>query len=331
MKSLRFIEYEASREIPNIVVDGSPNESTMLTLTHWPGIGQPAGLGADLSAQMAFKYISSGDPVDVEGVTNNHFDQDGLVSMFALIEPDLAERHRELLIDVAAAGDFATYQHRQAAQTSMAIATYADLDRSPFAADLAGPYADQCAMLYERLLNQLLDMVLHPERFAELWIDEDRQLTDSEAALANGAITIEEHPEIDLAVVDIAESEPQRAGHRFAANEYVGAHPMAINNATDCFRILQVHGRSYTYTDRYESWVQYRSRRPLGRVDLRPVADALTAADAETAWTAQAPSSLTPQLSTNHESSLDRSSVLQYLTDHLRSAPSAWNPYDTSP
>jgi hypothetical protein len=329
--SLRYIDYEASRAIPNIVVDGSPNEGTVLTLTHWPGIGQPAGLAADLSAEMAFQYVSSGGTIDAGGVTNNHFDQDGLVSMYALIEPDRADRHRELLVDVAAAGDFATYRHRQAARASMAIATYSDPNRSPIAADLTGSYADQCAALYERLLDQLLDLVLDSERFAELWTDEDRQLADSETALANGAITIEEHAALDLAVVDIAENEPRRSGHRFAANEYVGAHPMAINNATNCFRILQVHGRSYTYTDRYESWVQYRSRRPLRRVDLRPLAEALTAADTETAWTAQAPSTLTPQLSATHESSLDRATVLQHLTDHLRSAPPAWNPYDTSP
>jgi hypothetical protein len=182
-------------------------------------------------------------------------------------------------------------------------------------------------VLYGRLLERLLDMVLHPEEFSDLWVDEDCELTASEAALATGAITIEERTDVDLAVVDIAEREPERRGHRFAANEFVGVHPMAINNATDCFRILQVHGRRYTYTDRYESWVQYQSRRPLPRVDLRPLADALTAIDTATAWTASSPSSLTPQLQTAEESSLDRKAVIGHLIDHLRSAPHAWNPY----
>ena len=47
---MRYDDYEASRSTPNIVVDGSPNESTVLTLTHWPGIPAPAGLARDLSA-----------------------------------------------------------------------------------------------------------------------------------------------------------------------------------------------------------------------------------------------------------------------------------------
>lgn len=324
---LRYLEYNASRDVANIVVDGSPNAGTVLTLTHWPGLGQPAGLEADLSAQMAFKFVSSGTAADAEVVTNNHFDQDGLVSMYALIEREDALRYRDLLIDVASAGDFATYRFRQAAQASMALATYADPIRSPFAADLNGPYEQQCAVLYERLLERLPEVVLHPERFSELWVDEDRELSASEAALASGAITIEERTDVDLAVVDIAESEPQRRGHRFAADEFVGVHPMAINNATARFRLLQVHGRRYTYTDRYESWVQYRSRRPLPRVDLRPLADMLTAIDTATAWTASGPSSLTPQLHTVDESSLDRADVVDRIIDYLRSAPHAWDPY----
>jgi hypothetical protein len=327
--SFRYLEYNASRDVPNVVVDGSPNESTVLTLTHWPGMTQPAGLAADLSAQMAFEFVRRGLQTDAGVVTNNHLDQDGLVAMYALVEPDEALRHQELLVDVAAAGDFATYRYRQAAQASMAIATYADPHRSPIAADLTGPYEEQCAVLYDRLLGRLLNMALHPEEFSELWTDEDRQLTASEAALASGAITIEERADVDLAIVDIAASEPQRRGHRFAADEYVGVHPMAINNATGCFRILQVHGRRYTYTDRYESWVQYRTRRPLPRVDLRPLADALTAVDHETVWTASSPSSLTAQLQTAQESSLDRTVVVDSLIEHLQSAPFAWNPYDT--
>ena len=86
--SLRYLEYSASRDVPNVVVDGSPNESTVLTLTHWPGIAQPAGLAADLSAQMAFEFVRSGEPVDADVVTNNHLDQDGLVAMYALVAPE---------------------------------------------------------------------------------------------------------------------------------------------------------------------------------------------------------------------------------------------------
>ena len=42
-RPMRFLGYEHSRDVANIVVDGSPNESTVLALTHWPGIPQPPG------------------------------------------------------------------------------------------------------------------------------------------------------------------------------------------------------------------------------------------------------------------------------------------------
>jgi hypothetical protein len=325
--TIRYCPYNATTEMANIVVDGSPNASTVLTLTHWPGLAQPVGLQADLSAQMAYRYVRGDPTVDADVVTNNHFDQDGLVAMLALVDPDDALRHEELLVDVAAAGDFATYRHPQSALASMAIATYADPVRSPIASQLTGPYDSQCTVLYETLLEEVVAMVTEPDRFRELWADEADQLDASENALRRGAITIDERPELDLAIVTIDVSEPERSGHRFAANEYRGAHPMAINNATGCFRILQTYGRRYTFTDRYESWVQYRSSRPLPRVDLRPLADELSSADSGIAWTASSPSSLTPQLDSNGESSLDPTAVLDHLARHLRTAPPAWNPY----
>lgn len=326
--ALRFCEYGASAHQANVVVDGSPNAGTVLTLTHWPGIAQPPGLGADLSAEMAFRFLRTGDEPGAEFVTNNHFDQDGLVAMVALIDPETALRHEALLTDVAAAGDFSTYRFREAARASMAIWTYADGHRSPIASQLTGSYPEQCAVLYDTLLDLVIAIADDPMRHRELWADEDAQLTATEDALASGRITIEEHPGVDLAVVRIAADEPERTGHRFASETFAGAHPMAINNATSRMRLLQVHGGSYRYTDRYETWVQYRSRRLLPRVDVRPLAAELTAAEHRGAtWTASPPSALTPAMTVTDESSLDADVVIRHLTRHLVAAPPAWDPY----
>ena len=199
----RFAGYSASATEPNVVVDGSPNEGTVLTLTHWPGYPQPAGFQFDLSAEMAFHYLD--EPIDhppAEVVTNNHFDQDGLVGLHALIEPELSLHHRQLLIDVAAAGDFSTYRDRRAARASMMIAAYADPDRSPLAGHLVGPYDEQCVVLYAETLPLLVPMIVDGERFRDLWMEEDAELTASEHAIANGVVTIEE-PDIGLAVTTI--------------------------------------------------------------------------------------------------------------------------------
>ena len=46
---LRYEPYDASIGVPNVVVDGSPNASTVLTLSHWPQLRAPDGLADDLS------------------------------------------------------------------------------------------------------------------------------------------------------------------------------------------------------------------------------------------------------------------------------------------
>jgi hypothetical protein len=327
--TLRFLDYEASTDIPNIVVDGSPNRSTVLAISHWPAIPNRFGLAGDLSAEMAFSYLD--DPPAhpaAEVVTNNHFDQDGLVGIAALTRPD-ALGYRELLVDVAAAGDFGTYRFRAAARASMAIAAYADPDRSPIADQLTGlPYDEQVPVLYEETLPLLLPMATEPARFRGLWADEDAVLTASEQAIADGVVVIEEQPDLDLAVVIVPDSLELTGGHRFASEESPGLHPMALHNATDRSRVLVAHGRRYRYVDRYETWVQYRSRRLPSRVDLAPLAAALTALETgAVAWEATPPSTMTPVLVSSDESTLDLDRVRSELARHLAVAPAAWDPY----
>jgi hypothetical protein len=309
---MRYLDYEASESEPNIVVDGSPNAGTALTLTHWPGFSAPPGLARDLSAQMAFAYLDTPpDHPPAEIVTNNHFDQDGLVCIFALTNPDEAIEHRELLIDVAAAGDFATYRDRRAARASMVLARKG-------AAETSCSYSQFTDQLYRELLPHLLDITLNNDRYRELWADEDADLSASEEAIANGIVTIDERPDLDLAIVTIPDTEPVRHGHRFGGDEFEGLHPMAIHNATDRFRLLIAHGRRYRYIDRYETWVQYQSRPTLPRVDMRPLATELTALETGAVeWKAAAPGSLAPELEHSDESSLDAHLLRDIVIRHL--------------
>src|SRR6185436_2936891 len=141
MSRFMYAGYSASEAVPNVVIDGSPNAQTVLTLTHWPGYPQPAGYHFDLSAEMAFHFID--EPIAhplADVVTNNHYDQDGLVGLHALIDPEQSLLHRQLLIDIASAGDFAKTSDRGAARASMTIDAYADPERSPIAERLTGSY-----------------------------------------------------------------------------------------------------------------------------------------------------------------------------------------------
>lgn len=333
MTDLRFVPYEDAAEVPNVVVDGSPNRSTVLTVSHWPGMPTPDGLAADLSAQMAFRYLDAGAGLHApaEAVTNNHFDQDGLVGIFALVDPEAARSQRTLLEDVAAAGDFGTYRDRRAARMSMVLAAYADPARSPLgAAALAGPYPHICAALYSELLGRLPSLAADLDELNDLWTDEDAELSAAEAAIDSGRVTIEELRHVDLAVVTVPEGAPGRGGHRFAHGIVPGLHPMAVHNATDRFRILQIRGRRYELAYRYETWVQYRSRRPLPRADLAPLADQLNEQETgDASWSADGVDTLTPRLhlADGDESSLDPEQFTALVVAHLEAAPAAFDPY----
>src|SRR5262245_61496807 len=112
---MQFVPYTNVEAVPNVIVDGAATRNTVLTLSHWPKSGTPADLRADTSAAIVFNYLDSPRfHVGASAVSNNHFDEDGLVGIFAMLNPALAAAHRDLLIDAAQAGDFGVFKTRHA-------------------------------------------------------------------------------------------------------------------------------------------------------------------------------------------------------------------------
>jgi hypothetical protein len=323
---VKFVPYQLLDGQPSLVVDGSPAPGTVLTVTHWPGYPPPAGIEDDLSAQMAFRLLERPDllPAEAEAVSNNHFDQDGLVSTYALVAPDDAVERRPFLEDVAFAGDFAVCRDRDAARVSMLLSALADGD------DLPGDYTERTSVLYEDVLGRLPELCDHVERHRDVWGDEDATLEASDAAFEDGRAVIEEWPDVDLAVVTVAEDTPVAGGHRFSADWVSGLHPMAVNTRTERVTLAQLRGRRYDVELRYEGWVQLQSRPVRPRRDLAPLAARLQ--DEETGdavWSSTPVSRLLPQLhlGDGQESSIAPDRFVELLIDHLRTAPPAWDPF----
>ena len=314
-----------------MIVDGAATDHTVLTLSHWPHSGTPAELADDLSAQIVFRYLDRPDlKAGADIVSNNHIDEDGLVSVWAMVNPEEAQLRRDLLIDVAAAGDFGTYQDRRAARIAFAISTYADPDQSPLGSELATlEYPDLVVALFDELLPQLGAICDGIDARRTLWEAEDAILTESQAGIASGAVTIDEVRGLDLAVVTVPEHWERRRVHRFTQRRTEVIHPMAVHNATNCLRVLVVQGRRYRFYDRYESWVQYVTRKPMPRVDLTPLAARLSGLEREGNWHADGADYIAPVLRLRgaEESSVDLTSFRGELERHLADAPPAWDPY----
>lgn len=332
MLPLSFVADHLISGIPNVVVDGSPNADTVLTLSHWPGMPTPVELRDDLSAQIVFHALDEPPRFDgVQAVTNNHFDQDGLTGIFTLTHPGIAVEQRELLIDVARAGDFGTFRSRTAARLAMTIAALDDDERSPLpSSTLDAPYPQRCADLYQWALPQVEQMLAHPDAWKHLWADEDAHLEHGLQAIATGAVAIVERAAVDLAIVDVPAQWGRRSTHRFTQIWTESVHPMAVNNSTDCLRVVLVQGQRYRLELRYESWVMFMSRPVLPRPDLRVLADQLTAMESGGAvWTADRPGALTPKLSLadDAESSLEPRAFVAEVERFLAIAPPAWDPF----
>jgi len=308
VRSLVYAPYAETIDVPNVVVDGSANRSTVLALSHWPGTSCPDELRADLSAEMAFRYLDRGADLhgDARFVTNNHFDEDGVVSMFTLIDPDAALAQRDFLIDVARVGDFGRFHDRDAARASMLISAWANQTGSRDAYRAVLP-----------LMPRLRDAL---EEHRDLWGPEDERLRKSEDAIATGRITIAEVPELDLAIV--------------TAPHDLEPHEMAVHNATTRLRVLTRRGRHLGLRYRYESWILLQSHRPLPRVDLAGLAVRLTALEPNgVAWSADPIDDLTPQLTPTGDgaSDLDADTFEAEVTGWLLAADETWSPYASEP
>ncbi len=315
-----FKPYFELGDTPNIVVDGAASSATRITLSHWPHSGTPDALKADTSAEIAFNYLASPDfHVDAKAVSNNHFDEDGLVGLYTLIEPDAALAKRDRLVAIAHAGDFTQARDHEIAKIAFALSAFSDPDRSPLDGSLFGQDYDQlCAALYQEMLPRLAEVVDHPERFQPLWRSEYQEFQATVSALADGLITIEEFPTVDLVQVT-------------ATDGYTGPlHRMAVNNLTARNRVLTVRGQFCEFRYRYESWVQYVSAPPAPRVELAALAEMLNAEETDgTVWQADPVSDIRPGLrpSGDGASTIPIEKVRDLTIAHLNAAPAAWDPY----
>lgn len=329
----RYQAYHDIGESPNLIVDGAPLKSTVLTLSHWPNNQTPEPLKRDTSTAIVFAYLEN--PAFhrfVPLVSNNHFDEDGLFSMFALCYPALAMEHRQLLEDASRAGDFGVFESREAARLSFVVEAFAAPGISPLPAPtFSGCERRQVAALYVQMLERLPDILADLSMYKACWQDQDEFLGESLDRVASGEIGIEEIPELDLATVEMPAALQVRTARRYLQPEQTPVHPFAIHSATSANRILRIQGQRFELQYRYESWVQLASRRPMLRVDLKPLADLLNAEEkAPGHWMAEAVTEVAPRLYLDGtaESSLERARFIDLVSEHLRTAPVAWDPYD---
>ena len=161
VEGARFVRPERAAGAPHVVVDGPRMPGTVLALSHWRGSGTPAGLAADTSAAIADRYLDAGAAgPEVDALTNNHFDEDGLFAIWMLLErPARGAPARRLAVAAAEAGDFATWTDPAAARCALAAMAMAEPATTPLPAARAAVAAagghDPAGALYEAVLPEV--------------------------------------------------------------------------------------------------------------------------------------------------------------------------------
>jgi hypothetical protein len=331
----RYMPWSETGFSPNIMIDGAAKANTVLTLSHWPKSGTPENLKRDTSTEIVFDYLMQpGQHMDVGLVTGDHFDEDASLGLFVMLEPEFALAHRDLIVAAASAGDFAVCRDRQAARVAFTIAALADPAVSPLSAEtFEGDYDTMCGQLFREVLPRLRAIIEHTDAYHELWGLEDRFLDRSEQALNDGTIAITEHTDVDLAIVTVTEDLRTDATRDLASRSNLPYHPMAVHNATKCNRVLTVHGNEYTFSYRYESWVQYMSAPPPPRVDLHGLAAELSQDEpGDATWKFDGVEVISPTMTLqgtqNGESAIAVDDFVQRLSTCLAAGEGAWDPFD---
>lgn len=200
---------------PVLTVDGKLGAEG-LELSHWPGNRTPQHLRHRLSTGIALRFAML-PPAEREdlargctAVANNHYDTDGLLAAWAVLNPELARRHASRLIAAASAGDFMRVPDEHAFCIDVLVQAAADPERSPLGAKLRGLASfERYQRASEYVLGELerwLESELDDEplaRHAALWEPPLERLRQDLALLDDASVARRDLDDLDLAAIEL--------------------------------------------------------------------------------------------------------------------------------
>jgi len=209
---MRFEFYtEALANVPKLSVDGTVDNS--IHFSHWEGNTTPAELKADTSTEIALNLVASPNRAaltnGIDLVTNNHFDTDGALSVWTVLNGERALAHRDLLISAAEAGDFSEYSSDDGVRVSIAIqgsdqASPNNDDGSPLARLLAGEEVDDEARAYELVLPEIERLLTNINNYESLWREGWERVVAAIESFERGKSKVTEYSDSKIALITLA-------------------------------------------------------------------------------------------------------------------------------
>lgn len=318
---MRFEFYtDALENTPKLSVDGTVPNS--VHFSHWEGNETADELKADTSTEIALNLVTSPRREEymrgIDLVTNNHFDCDGVLSCWVVLNGQRALPYRDLLISAAEAGDFSEHTSDDGVRVSIAIqgaeqSSPNNDDGSPFAQMLAGRefatrIADNDALAYELIFPELEKLLTNVSAYEPLWREGWKNVADAIESFERGRSQVKEYAESRISLVTLAPELFHGTVPFTAISKYVRGELFLIAIPSD-------GGWLYRLDYPYYSWAETVVRPEIPRRDLSEALVTLNAKETnrEGQWKTD-----------NRE----MTSAVKFLDEHGLLTPSSLSPDD---
>jgi hypothetical protein len=208
---MRFEFYHSGlADVPKLSVDGTVDNS--VHFSHWQGNTTPLEVKADTSTEIALNLVASPNfaklTCGIELVTNNHFDTDGVLSVWTVLNGDRALALRDKLVPAAEAGDFSELKTEAAVRASIVIQGTDqpipdDEPSSPLASHLAGETVTDEARAYDLVLPEVEKVLTRTDAYEHLWRDAWQRIATAIESFERGSSKVSELPN-GLSLITVA-------------------------------------------------------------------------------------------------------------------------------
>ena len=283
---MRFEYYtEELADVPKLSVDGTVDNA--IHFSHWNGNRTPACVKADTSTEIALNVVAAPNCEEltqgIDLVTNNHFDTDGVLSVWTMLTGERALELRDKLIPAAEAGDFCELSTEDAVRASIVIQgsdSPIDDAGSPLAQRLANEPVDDDRRAYELVLPHVERVLTHTGEYESLWRDAWNRIAVAIESFANGSSRVDEDSEAKLSIVTLGPEIFGPSGFKPAIHN---APFTAISHHAhgELFLIATPLDEGWTYRIDYPyySWAETVVRPRIKRSDFTPLVTDLNESD----------------------------------------------------
>ena len=277
---MRFEFYsDAIADLPKLSIDGTVPNS--LHFSHWNGNETPAELKADTSTEIAINLVTSPSrdkfTQGIDLVTNNHFDTDGMLSVWTVMTGENAAKYRDVLTAAAEAGDFSEYSSADGVRISLAIqgmdgALPVDDLGSPLARLLAGEEVNNDARCYELILPEVENLLTNINDYEPLWRTGWENIVEALESFDRGDSHVAESVDSSVSLVTLSPEIFSNGG--FNPTRHSAPYTAISKFAHGRLFIIAIsttNGWFYRIDYPYYSWAETIIRPKIERLDLNNI------------------------------------------------------------